>query len=463
MAYPRPLSEKTIAAIATAPVRSGIGIVRISGNEAIDVADRIFRGKISLKDAKSGTIHYGMIYDGADLIDEVLVSVFLAPHSYTTENVAEINCHGGPFVLNSILDVVLRNGAELAEPGEFTKRAFLGGRIDLSQAEAVMDLISSENEFARKGALERLSGSLSEQITDMRDELLSQVAHIEAALDDPEHISIDDVAIEYPKILKDLSEKIEKMIRASKDGSVIAEGIPTVIIGKPNVGKSSIWNRMVGRDQAIVTDIPGTTRDILQETVKVGDISLRISDTAGIRQTDDFVEGIGVEKALLSIDQASLVLIVIDGSRKIDEQDISILNAAKDRHVIVLLNKSDLESVVFCEDIFDKIDYEPAVIDISALSGDGMEDLCNEIRRMYVTDQISEYESMAQVSERVVVLLKKAKESVDLALEGIDSGVSEEFLTVDLMDAYRSLGLIIGLEIEDDLVDKIFSDFCMGK
>ena len=323
---PLSLSEKTIAAIATAPVRSGIGIVRISGNEAIDVADRIFRGKKSLKDAKSGTIHYGMIYDGADLIDEVLVSVFLAPHSYTTENVAEINCHGGPFVLNSILDVVLRNGAELAEPGEFTKRAFLGGRIDLSQAEAVMDLISSENEFARKGALERLSGSLSEQITDMRDELLSQVAHIEAALDDPEHISIDDVALEYPKILKDLSEKIEKMIMASKDGSVIAEGIPTVIIGKPNVGKSSIWNRMVGRDQAIVTDIPGTTRDILQETVKVGDISLRISDTAGIRQTDDFVEGIGVEKALLSIDQASLVLIVIDGSRKIDEQDISILN-----------------------------------------------------------------------------------------------------------------------------------------
>ena len=453
----------TIAAIATSTVRSGIGIVRMSGPEAIRIADSVFAGRKSLNTAASHTIHYGSVKNGDDVVDEVLVSVFRAPHSYTTEDVIEINCHGGPYVLQQVLSIVIAKGARLAEPGEFTKRAFLGGRIDLAQAEAVMGLISSENEYARKSSIDMLSGSLSREIGQMRDEILSFTAHIEAALDDPEHISIDEVTDDLPKRLSELLNRIEKLIRDSGNGRVLAEGIPTVIIGKPNVGKSSLWNRLVGRDLAIVTDIPGTTRDVLQETVHIGDITLRLSDTAGIRETDDVVEGIGVERALTTIDNASLVLAVIDGSEPIDENDIRILNTVGDDRLIVLINKSDLESVVKAEDILERTERNPRILDISALDGSGMDELCDAIRQMYVSDEITVYESTVTTSERHIGLLKAAYESLKLALEGLESKVSEDLLTVDLMDAFRSLGLIIGSEVSDDLADRIFSEFCMGK
>ena len=453
----------TIAAIATATMPSGIGIVRLSGPDAIRIADQCFRGKTSLKDSKSHTIHYGYIYQDDIKIDEVLISVFLAPSSYTTEDVVEINCHGGVYLLERILNIVLAKGARLADPGEFTKRAFLGGRIDLSEAEAVMKLISSENEYARRSAINQLSGVLSRDIVNMRDQILEGLAHIEAALDDPEHIELDFVDREYADNLRNICNRLDKMLSSSAAGALLSEGIPTVIIGKPNVGKSSIWNRMVGRDLAIVTDIPGTTRDVLNETVRIGDISLRLSDTAGIRKTDDPVESIGVDKALSYVDMAALVLVVIDGSKPLDTNDFKILEAAVDKNAIILLNKSDLEAVVAAEDIINKITYEPPIIDISAMDGSGMDELYRIISSMFVSGDIGERESQITISERHSELLRSARGSLGLALQGIESGVSEDLLTVDLMDAYKSLGLIIGSEISDDLVDKIFSDFCMGK
>ena len=344
----------TIAAVATAMSSSGIGIIRISGSEAIEVADRIFRSRredFCLADAKTHTIHYGMVYDGEEALDEVLAMVMRGPHSYTAEDTVEINCHGGVLVMKRILETVIRNGARPAEPGEFTKRAFLNGRMDLSQAEAVIDVINSRSEYAMRSSVSQLSGSLSRKVKKLREDILYQIAFIESALDDPEHISLDGYEEKLNGLLAPMVEELEKLLRSADNGKLLSEGIKTVILGKPNAGKSSLMNVLVGEERAIVTDIAGTTRDTLEEQIRLRGISLNIIDTAGIRETEDRVEQIGVSRARAAANEADLIIYVVDGSSPLDENDRMIIELIRDRKAIVLLNKSDLEMRVSEEEL----------------------------------------------------------------------------------------------------------------
>ena len=351
------MQTDTIAAIATAVSDSGIGIIRISGSDAMAIADRIYRSpknQKKLSQVASHTIHYGYIYDDNELIDEVMVAVMRSPHSYTTEDTVEINCHGGILVMNRILETVLHHGARLAEPGEFTKRAFLNGRIDLSRAEAVMDLIHSKNEFAMKASVNQLKGSVSVKVRSLRAAILYEIAFIESALDDPEHISLEGYPDKLMAKTQDLLAELKKLIDSADNGKMLKDGIRTVILGKPNAGKSSLLNVLVGEDKAIVTSVAGTTRDVLEESIKLHGIGLNIIDTAGIRNTEDEVEKIGVEKARKYANQADLVIYVVDSSRALDENDAEIIDLIKDKRVIVLLNKTDLDSVVTDEEIKSK-------------------------------------------------------------------------------------------------------------
>ena len=336
---------ETIAAIATALSDSGIGIVRISGEEAIEIGNRVYRSKNgchSLKDYGSHTIHYGFVMDGEEILDEVMVAVMKAPNSYTREDTVEINCHGGVLIVQKILGAVVRQGARLAEPGEFTKRAFLNGRIDLAKAEAVMDIIHSRNEFALKSSMQQLKGSVSDCIRRMREEILYEIAFIESALDDPEHISTDGYPQKLSRKVEELLARCTKLIDSADNGKVLKEGINTVIVGKPNAGKSSLMNLLVGEEKAIVTDVAGTTRDILEESIRLHGIGLHIIDTAGIRSTEDVVEKIGVERAMKIASDADLILYVVDSSVELDESDEEILDLIRDKKRIVLLNKTDL-------------------------------------------------------------------------------------------------------------------------
>lgn len=468
------LYEDTIAANATALASSGIGIIRVSGPEAIKYTDMIFRGRSELSSAKTYTIHYGKIVEpeSGEELDEVLVSVMRAPHSYTAEDVCEINCHGGILVIKRVLSLLYRLGVRPAEPGEFTKRAFLNGRIDLSQAESVMDIIESGNEKALKNSLGQLSGRESDKIKDLRSAILHETAYIESALDDPEHYSLEgysDLLTEHvQKILSD----IRKMIASFSDGIIIKEGIMTAIAGRPNVGKSSLLNFLTHSDRAIVSDIPGTTRDVIEEQVNLGELTLNLIDTAGIRTTDDTIEKVGVDRAKKSIEQADLVLFLLDSSDSITDEDKKIFESLSDKKKIVLLNKSDkisennsnmpltVESIskIFGSDI----DSVP-VISISAKNGDGIDDLKNAIEKMFLHGDLSSSDDFYITSVRQKDELESAAKSLELVLESISNQMPEDFYTVDLMDAYTSLGRILGLEVEDDLVDRIFSEFCMGK
>lgn len=459
------MDTDTIAAIATALSPSGIGIVRISGSEAVDIADKIFRNKngdrVGVDNFDSHTIHYGFIYDGSDVIDEVLLMIMLGPRSYTAEDTIEINCHGGPFVLKKVLDAVIKNGARLAEPGEFTKRAFMNGRLDLTEAESVMDLIASQNDFARKNSLKTLRGSVYKIIHEMRESILHETAFIEAALDDPEHYSLN----EYPEVLKEkvavLKEKVDALIDNSISGKLMAEGITTAIVGKPNAGKSSILNMLLGEEKAIVTDIAGTTRDAVEASLKIGDIILNVVDTAGIRDTDDVVESIGVDRAKQIANDAELLLYVIDSSVPLDENDDEIIDMIHGRNTIVILNKSDLKPLVDENAIRNML--ECPVILTSALDETGVEELQNVIIDMFFDGSISHNDEVYITSQRQVEALRKVSSSLDLVMNSIDLGMSEDLFSIDLMDAYDSLGSIIGEDTNDDLADKIFSDFCMGK
>lgn len=459
------ISDDTIAAVATAPGVSGIGIVRISGKNSLKVIDKIFRNingeTTDIINATSHTIHYGFIYDNDEVIDEVLVSVMLSPRSYTTENTIEINCHGGPFVIRRVLKTVLKNGARPAEPGEFTKRAFLNGRIDLTKAESVMDLISSGNEFARKNALKTLRGSVYKKIHDYRDRIIHETAFIESALDDPEHYSLDG----YPEILRqkiiELKNEIENLLSNSSDGKVLSEGINTCLVGKPNVGKSSLLNLLAGEDKAIVTDIPGTTRDAVEVKIQFGGLTLNMMDTAGIRDTDDTVEKIGVEKSRNAIEISDLVLFVIDSSTALDEDDIEIFGSIRNKKSIIILNKSDLEPVITIDNI-KKFSDAPIVV-VSAMNEEGMDRLLHLVREMFLSGEISSNDQVYITNERQLSDLRNVDQSLSLVINSIDNGMSEDFFTVDLMDAYDKLGTVIGEETGDDLADRIFSEFCMGK
>ena len=484
------LTNDTIAAIATGLMESGIGIIRISGPEAADIAQMIYRdrnGSASFSTFAPGTIHFGYITDQNEIIDEVMISFMKAPHSYTTEDTVEINTHGGIYLMNRILSLVLSKGARIAQPGEFTKRAFLGGRIDLSRAEAVMDLISAENEFARKTAVDQLNGSLYEKVRKLRKIILHENAFIESALDDPDNYSLDGYPDQLAGICLELKKELEDMIRFSEDGRILKEGIRTVIVGKPNAGKSSLLNYLSGTDRAIVTDIPGTTRDTLQESVRIDNLVLNITDTAGIHHTVDQVEKIGVEKAKQAIDQADLILFLIDTFSGIDEEDKEIAQLINQKRmegtrIIVLLNKSDLPHHVQNEEALDLfrmggvrkcapedgkskiINYRDIdVMSVSIIGNEGLEHLKDRIGEMFRAGDLTARNEVFISNLRQLQEAKNALESVDMVIDSIRNGMPEDLYTIDLMNAYTSLGRIIGEAVEDDLVEEIFASFCMGK
>lgn len=456
--------EDTIAAIATALSPSGIGIVRISGPEAFSVAGKIYRspkGEKQLEKVKSHTIHYGFILDEGEIVDEVMVMAMRGPRSYTGEDTVEIDCHGGLLAVRRVLETVLKSGARPAEPGEFTKRAFLNGRIDLSQAEAVMDIIGAKNEYALKSSLSQLKGSVHRIIDDMREKLIYEIAFIESALDDPEHISIDGYGDKLEVIVEDLLKKTDQLLKTSGDGKMIQEGIRTVIVGKPNAGKSSLLNVLLGEERAIVTEIAGTTRDTLEENVTLQGISLRIVDTAGIRSTSDRVEQIGVEKARASAAEADLILYVVDASLPLDENDREIMELLKDKKAIVLLNKTDLKAVV-TEEMIEKY-LDKRVISISAKEEQGLELLEDTIKEMFFQGEISFNDQVYITNARHKRELQETKKSLQLVKNSIEMGMPEDFFSIDLMNAYESLGRIIGASVGEDLVNEIFSKFCTGK
>ena len=456
------MQTDTIAAIATAVSDSGIGIIRISGSDALLVADKA-----------SHTIHYGYIYDEDELIDEVMVAVMRSPHSYTTEDTVEINCHGGILVMNRILETVLHHGARLAQPGEFTKRAFLNGRIDLSKAEAVMDLIHSKNEFAMKASVNQLKGSVSAKVRSLREDILYEIAFIESALDDPEHISLEGYPDKLMAKTRGLSQELKKLIDSADNGKMLKDGIRTVILGKPNAGKSSLLNVLVGEDKAIVTSVAGTTRDVLEESIKLHGIGLNMIDTAGIRDTEDEVEKIGVEKARKYANQADLVIYVVDSSRELDENDEEIIELIRDKKVIVLLNKTDLEPVVTEEQIKDKFreiyegeekhDDSLHVIRTSTKDNTGIDEFEKTIQDMFFAGRIAVNDEIYITNQRHKEALVEAYDSLKMVQKSLEDEMPEDFYSIDLMSAYAALGRIIGEEVGEDLVNEIFSKFCMGK
>lgn len=477
------MKTDTIAAIATAMYNSGIGIIRISGQEALSIADKIYRSKNAdkkLSDQKTHTIHYGFIYDGEDFIDEVIVLIMKGPHSYTAEDTVEIDCHGGIMVVNKILETVIKYGARIAEPGEFTKRAFLNGRIDLTKAEAVMDLIESQNDYALRSSANQLKGSIYNKISGFRSMIIHEIAFIESALDDPEHISLDGYPDKLSKIVDNLMKEMNQMLLTFQNGKILKEGIKTVILGKPNAGKSSLLNKLLGEERAIVTEIAGTTRDVLEQYINLDGIGMNIIDTAGIRDTEDIVEKIGVDKAVKQAEDADLLLYVVDSSKPLDQDDFSIMKLMTEKRSIILMNKSDLDEVVSCEDMKKQMqdisnnNYEKndtnnndgnnqIIIQTSMKDDTGLDILVDSIKKLFINGKI-EYNNEANITNiRHKEALSDAFESLKLVKQSLADEMPEDFLSIDLMNAYTSLGKIIGEEVEDDLVNEIFSKFCMGK
>ena len=452
--------ETTIAAISTAMSASGIGIIRISGENAMDVISRIYRskgGKKKIKEVPTHTIHYGYIYDGEELIDEVLVMIMHAPRTFTGEDTVEIDCHGGVYAMQRVLDTVLKNGAEIAEPGEFTKRAFLNGRMDLSQAEAVMDVIQAKNEYALRSSMDQLRGSVQKAIRDIREKLIYHIAYIESALDDPEHISLDGYPQELLEVVDNEQKEVKRLLKTSSDGKIIQ----TVILGKPNAGKSSLLNLLIGENRAIVTDIAGTTRDILEEYITLHGISLKIIDTAGIRETKDIVEKIGVDRAREMAQKADLILYVVDSSVPLDENDEEIMEMITGKKAIILYNKTDLQPEIQPEILEEKTGHP--VIPISAKEEKGITELEEQIKDMFFGGEISFNDEVYITNARHKAALEEADRSLDLVRNSIEMGMPEDFFSIDLMNAYENLGKILGESVGEDLVNEIFSKFCMGK
>ena len=469
------MSTDTIAAVATAMSDSGIGIVRVSGEQSIAIVDRIYRnknGEKCLSGYKSHTIHYGFIVDEKEsVIDEVMVSVMKAPRSYTAEDTVEINCHGGVLIVQKILSMTLAAGARTAEPGEFTKRAFLNGRIDLSRAEAVMDLIHAKNEFALQSSVKQLKGAVFEKIKELRESILYEIAFIESALDDPEHISLDGYQNKLEEKTDEILGELNRLLNTADDGRMLKEGIRTVIVGKPNAGKSSLLNLLVGEEKAIVTDIAGTTRDTLEETINLGGISLNLIDTAGIRNTEDVVEKIGVERAKKISQDADLILYVVDTSVPLDESDEEIFSLIEKKPAIILMNKSDLKEVVDKNTIHDKIKKESndfqeeqiRFVRASMKKDEGIDELTELIRKLFFHGNIQYNDEVYITNIRHKEALEDARKSILEVKKSLEMEMPEDFYSIDLMSAYASLGKIIGEEVGDDLVNEIFSKFCMGK
>lgn len=476
------MKSDTITAVATGMVDSGIAIIRISGEDAIQIVDKIYEsksGRSCFRDFSSHTIHYGYIVDKSNygdipqrnVIDEVMVSLMKAPNSYTAEDTVEINCHGGVLMAKRILETVIRNGARLAEPGEFTKRAFLNGRIDLSKAEAVMDIIHSKNKLALKNSVDQLRGSVFNLIQKLRNDILYEIAYIESALDDPEHISLEGYREKLSEKTDDILSSLKRWMDSFDNGKIVKEGIRTVIVGKPNVGKSSFLNLFIGEEKAIVTDIAGTTRDVLEESIYLNGIHLNMVDTAGIRQTEDKVEEIGVGKARKYADEADLILYVIDASVPLDENDYDIMEMISDKKFIILLNKTDLEPCVTEEMVKNELLLKipggfPAgfsLIRTSVKESKGMDLLEEMIKDMFFHGDISYDNEVVITNLRHKEALMDAYESMSQVKISLENDMPEDFYSIDLMNSYASLGKIIGEEVGEDLVNEIFSKFCMGK
>lgn len=456
--------KDTIAAIATGMTNAGIGIIRISGEDAIAVADKVFRAKNpdkKLAMTKSYSALFGNICDGDCVLDEAICLVMRAPNSYTTEDVVEVQCHGGIVMLRKILELILNSGARAAEPGEFTKRAFLGGRIDITQAESVMDMIHAKNELAARSSISQLKGSLSNRVKEIRSLLLNQIAFIESALDDPENYSLDGYSEQLKEKLEEIIKEIQHLIDTAEEGKMIKEGIRTVILGKPNAGKSSLLNALLGENRAIVTDIAGTTRDTLEEDVMIHGIPLKIVDTAGIHETVDIVEKIGVDKARESVEEADLVLYVVDGNKPLDADDTQIIGLLEGKKAIIVMNKIDIEQVVDKMWITSKINAP--VVEISAKTGEGMEELYGIIKDMFFHGKLSMNDEVYITNLRHKQALAEAEQSLEQVLSSIDRNMPEDFLSIDLMAAYEQLGTILGESLDDDLANEIFDKFCMGK
>lgn len=471
------MKSDTIAAIATAMSDSGIGIIRISGKDAFSIADQMIllgNGKKRVKDMESHTIRYGYVIDSdsiedfcesnnGKIVDEVMISYMKAPKSYTAEDTIEINCHGGVLLMHKILEIALKKGARLAEPGEFTKRAFLNGRMDLSEAEAVMDLIHAKNEYALEASMKQLKGSVSNKIKDLREEILYEIAFIESALDDPEHISLEGYSDRLMNKTKHLIKEIEALAASADNGKLLKEGINTVIVGKPNAGKSSLLNILVGEEKAIVTDIAGTTRDVLEESVRIHGIGLNIIDTAGIRSTEDIVEKIGVGKAKEYASQADLILYIVDSSVPLDENDEQIIELIQDKKCIILLNKSDLRAVVTETDLREKLNQDFVILKTSVKDNTGIDQFEQIIKDMFFQGHIQVNDEIYITNIRHKEAILNALESMHMVEKSLLDAMPEDFYSIDLMSAYASLGTIIGEEVGEDLVNEIFSKFCMGK
>jgi tRNA modification GTPase len=458
------MEHDTIAAVSTPVGEGGIAVIRISGPEATDIADRIYRGKAKLREVPSHTVHYGFIVrmDTEEKLDEVLVTVMRAPRTFTREDVVEISCHGGMISVRNVLEAVFDAGARLADPGEFTKRAFLNGRIDLSQAEAVIDLIRAKTDRAAKIALGQQEGRLSRLIERLRREILETLAHLAVNVDYPEYDAEELTARYLRERCQSICADIERILATARQGKIFREGISTVIIGRPNVGKSSLMNTLTQENKAIVTDIPGTTRDVIEECVNVRGIPLRLLDTAGIRETEDVVERIGVERSKQAMEQADLVLLVLNGAEALSEEDRRLIGLIRERTAVVIVNKTDLPQRIDLEQVRDLIGDKP-LITASIKEERGIGDLEAAIEQLFRMGQVEAAEGTYVTNARHVHLLKKALQSVRDCISGIDAGVPLDMVEIDLKNAWQTLGEIIGDAVAEDLIDQIFSQFCLGK
>lgn len=456
----------TIAAISTPPGEGGIGIVRLSGDEALEIAEKIYKfGKKSLSDQPSHTIHYGNIFHPktGEKIDEVLVTVMREPKTYTREDIVEINTHGGIHVTNRVLQAVLSAGARLAEPGEFTKRAFLNGRIDLSQAEAVMDVIRAKTDRAMHNAISQLDGNLSELIQNIRQEILETLAQVEVNIDYPEYDEVEEMTT---KILKEktieVKEHLEQILETAQQGKILRDGLATAIIGRPNVGKSSLLNAFVRSDKAIVTNIAGTTRDVVEEYVNIKGVPLKLIDTAGIRETEDEVERIGVSRSRNAIKEAELVLLIFDQNQKLTEEDFELLNLTAGKERLIILNKIDLEPKLNIGKLKEKL-KEEELISISVTEEKGIEEIENKIVDLFFTGKTGEKDATYISNIRHISLLEGAHQALEEVLEGIELGMPVDLVQIDLTRAWNKLGEVTGDAVQDELITQLFSQFCLGK
>lgn len=456
----------TIAAISTPPGEGGIGIIRISGEEALEVADRVYRmGNKKLSEQKTHTIHYGKVINPKtdEQIDEVMATVMRAPKTYTREDVVEINCHGGILAVNKVLQTVLNNGARLAEPGEFTKRAFLNGRIDLSEAEAVMDMIRAKTDKAMRMAIDQMDGSLSNLIRNLRQEILNTLAQVEVNIDYPEY---DDVEEMTSKLLMEkaygIKDQVNALLETAQQGKILREGLATAIIGRPNVGKSSLLNKLLKEDKAIVTDIAGTTRDIVEEYVSVKGVPLRLIDTAGIRDTEDQVEKIGVERSRQAILDADLVLLVFNQSEALTDEDLKLIEATNDQKRIVILNKMDLKNKLNLEELKKHLNGD-AIVTTSVISDDGLAELEQQIADLFFSGQTGERDATYVSNVRHIALLRDTIDALDDVIEGIEMDMPVDLVQIDMTRAWDLLGEIIGDSVQDELITQLFSQFCLGK